>query len=227
MKRPLETRLTPEVAREVCERSGSDAVLEGSIASLGNQYVLWLSTKSCRTGEALAQEQAPARTKEEVLNALSRIAIQVRTRLGESLTTIQQHSKPLEEATTSSLEAFRAYSAARSAVYAHGQGAAIPHLQRATALDPQFAMAHALLGFYSWNRGQTDFGAEEIRKAHELRDRVSDRERFYILMLYDREVTGNLQKELQTLESWAQIVSSRCFRSRHYRGLGRTGHRPI
>ena len=205
MKRPLETRLTPEVAREVCERSASDAVLEGSIASLGNQYVLWLSTRSCRTGETLAQEQAQAGTKEEVLNALSRIAIQVRTRLGESLTTIQQHSKPLEQATTSSLEAFRAYSAARRAVYAHGQAAAIPHLERATALDPQFAMAHALLGFYSWNRGQTDFGAEEIRKAYELRDRVSDRERFYILMLYDREVTGNLQKELQTLESWAQM----------------------
>ena len=82
--------------------------------------------------------------------------------------------------------------------------AAIPHLQRAMALDPQFAMAHADLGFHSWNMGQTDLGAEEIRKAYELRDRVSDRERFYILMLYDREVTGNLQKELQTLESWAQ-----------------------
>jgi tetratricopeptide (TPR) repeat protein len=204
MKRPLETKLTPEVAREVCERSASDAVLEGSIASLGNQYVLWLSTRSCRTGETLAQEQAQAQTKEEVLNALSRIAIQVRTRLGESLTTIQQHSKPLEQATTSSLEAFRAYSAARSALFAHGAAAAIPHFQRAIALDPQFAMAHASLGFRSWDIGQTDLGAEEIRKAYELRDRVSDWERFYILMLYDREVTGNLQKELRTLESWAQ-----------------------
>ena len=204
MKRPLETRLTPEVAREVCERSGSAAVLEGSIASLGNQYVLWLRTRSCRTGEALAQEQTQARTKEEVLNALSRIAIQVRTRLGESISTIQQHSISLEQATTSSLEALKAYSAGLSALYAHGYRAAIPHFKQAIALDPQFAMAHASLGFHSWNMGQTDFGAEEIRKAYELRDRVSAPERFYILMLYDREVTGNLQKELLTLESWAQ-----------------------
>jgi tetratricopeptide (TPR) repeat protein len=204
MKRPLETRRTAEVAREVCERSESDAVLEGSIASLGNQYVLWLSTKNCRNGETLAQEQAQARTKEEVLTALSRIAIQVRTRLGESLATIQQHSKPLEQATTSSLEALKAYSAGQSALYAHGYRAAIPYFKRAIALDSQFAMAHASLGFHSWNMGQTDLGAEEIRKAYELRDRVSDPERFFILMLYDREVTGNLQKELVTLESWAQ-----------------------
>ncbi|HUS06020.1 MAG TPA: protein kinase [Bryobacteraceae bacterium] len=204
MKRPLETRLTPEVAREVCERSGSAAVLEGSIASLGNQYVLWLRTRSCRTGEALTEGQTQARTKEEVLNALSRIAIQVRMRLGESITTIQQHSRPLEQATTSSLEALKAYSAGQSALYAHGYRAAIPYFKQAVALDPQFAMAHASLGFHSWNMGQTDFGAEEIRKAYELRDRVSDPERFFILMLYDREVTGNLQKELLTLESWAQ-----------------------
>jgi tetratricopeptide (TPR) repeat protein len=204
MKRPLETRLTPEIAREVCERSGSAAVLEGSIASLGNEYVLWLRTRSCRTGEALAQEQTQARTKEEVLNALSRIAIQVRTRLGESITTIQQHSRPLEQATTSSLEALKAFGAGRSALYAHGYRAAIPHFRRAIALDSQFAMARASLGFHSWNMGQTDLGAEEIRKAYELRDRVSDPERFYILMLYDRCVTGNLQKELLTLESWVQ-----------------------
>jgi tetratricopeptide (TPR) repeat protein len=204
MKLPVETSLTPEVAREICERGASDAVLEGSIASLGNQYVLWLRTRNCRTGEALAQEQAQARTKENVLNALSRIAIQVRTRLGESLATIQQHSKPLDEATTSSLEAFRAYSAGRRANFARGSAAGILHFQRAIALDPQFAMAHAILGFHSWNRGQTDLGAGEILKAYELRDRVSERERLYILMLYDRQVTGNLQKELRTLEAWAQ-----------------------
>ncbi|MCC7153803.1 MAG: protein kinase [Bryobacterales bacterium] len=205
MERPPETKLTPEVAREVCERTTSDAVLEGSIASLGSQYVLWLGTRSCRTGEALAQEQVQARTKEEVLNALSRIAIQVRTRLGESLTTIQQHSRPLAAATTPSLDALKAYSAGQSALFAHGYRAGIPHFKRAIAFDPQFAMAHASLGFHSWNMGQTDLGAEEIRKAYELRDRVSDRERFYILMLYDRVVTGNLQKELLTLESWAQM----------------------
>jgi tetratricopeptide (TPR) repeat protein len=204
MKRPPETRLTPEVAREICERTGSAAVLEGSIAGLGSQYVLWLRARNCRTGETLVQEQAQTDRKEDVLKALSGIAIQMRTRLGESVASIQEHSTPLEQATTSSPEALRAYTAAKVALYAHGYAAAIPDLKQAIAIDPQFAMAHADLGFMSWNMGQTDLAAEEVRIAYGLRDRVSDRERRYIEMLYDREVTGNLQKELQTLESWAQ-----------------------
>ncbi len=120
MNRPAETRLTPEIAREICERTGGAAVLEGSIARLGSQYVLWLRARNCRSGEALAQEQELAGKKEEVLSALSRIALQIRTRLGESLATIQEHSTPLEQATTSSLEALKAYSAARKAVFAYG-----------------------------------------------------------------------------------------------------------
>ncbi|MGH9664574.1 MAG: tetratricopeptide repeat protein, partial [Bryobacteraceae bacterium] len=204
MNRPPETRLTPEVSREICERTGGSAVLEGSIAGLGSQYVLWLRARKCQTGEVLAEEQVQTESKEKVLNALSRIAIQTRARLGESLATIQEHSTPLEQATTSSLEALQAYSSAKIAMYAGGGPAAIPHLQQAIAIDPQFAIAHADLGFMSWNMGQTDLGAEEVRIAYGLRDRVSDRERRYILMLYDRQVTGNLQKELQTLESWAQ-----------------------
>ena len=204
MKRPPETRLTPEVSREICERTASAAVLEGSIAGLGNQYVLWLRARDCRTGDVLAQEQAQAEKKEGVLNALSRMAIQIRTRLGESLATVQEHSTPLEQATTSSLEALKAYSAAKVAGHTHGAAASIPHYQQAIAIDPQFAMAHADLGFMASSMGQTDLGAEEVRIAYGLRDRVSDRERRYILMLYDRQVTGNLQKELQTLESWAQ-----------------------
>ncbi len=204
MTHPAETRLTPEVAREICERTGGTAVLEGSIASLGSQYVLWLRARNCETGDVLAQEQEQAGRKEEVLKALSRIALQIRTRLGESLATIQGHSTPLEQATTSSLEALKAYSAGRIAIFAHGGPAAIPHFQQAIAIDPQFAMAHAQLGFMAWNMGQTDMGAEQVRIAYNLRDRVSDRERRYILMLYDREVTGNLQKELETLEAWVQ-----------------------
>jgi tetratricopeptide (TPR) repeat protein/predicted Ser/Thr protein kinase len=204
MSRPAETRLTPEIAREICERTGSTAVLDGSITGLGTEYVLWLRARKCDTGDVLAQEQVQARGKEEVLNALSRIAIQIRTRLGESLATVQEHSTPLEQATTSSLEALKAYSAGWSANLAHGFAPAIPHLQRAIAIDPQFAMAHADLGFFSWNMGQTDLGAEQVRIAYALRDRVSDRERLYIVMLYDRQVTGNLQKELSTLESWQQ-----------------------
>jgi len=203
MSRPA-ARLTAEVSREICERTGSTAILEGSIASIGSQYVLWLRARNCRTGAALAEEQATTERKEEVLKALSGIAIQMRKRLGESMASVQEHSTPLEQATTTSLEALQAYSAAKVAMYASGSPAAVPHLQQAIAIDPQFAMAHADLGFMSWNMGQTDLGAEEVRIAYGLRDRVSDREKRYILMLYDRQVTGNLQKELQTLESWAQ-----------------------
>jgi tetratricopeptide (TPR) repeat protein/predicted Ser/Thr protein kinase len=204
MGRPPETRLTSEVAQEICERSGGTAVLEGSIASLGSRYVLWLRARSCRTGDILGQEQAQAGTREDVLNALMRIAVQIRGRLGESLSAIREYSTPLEEATTPSLEALKAYSASRNAVFTRGFAAAIPHLNRALSLDPQFAMAQADLGFCYWNIGQTDIGAEYVRKAYELRDRVSDQERLFILFLYDRQVTGNLQKELETLESWAQ-----------------------
>ena len=114
MDRPPETRLTPEVAQEICERTGGTAVLEGSIASLGSQYVLWLRARNCGTGDILGQEQAQAERKEDVLNALTRIAVQIRARLGESLSTIQEHSTPLEQATTPSLEALKAYSAART-----------------------------------------------------------------------------------------------------------------
>lgn len=204
MNRPPETRLTSEVSREICERTGGAAVLEGSIAGLGSQYVLWLRARNCRAGEVLAEEQAQTERKEDVLKALSGIAIQMRKRLGESLASVQEHSTPLEQATTSSLEALKAYSAATIARYAHSGPAAIPHLRQAIAIDPDFAMAHADLGFMSWGMGQTDLGAEEVRIAYRLRERVSDRERRYIDMLYDRQVTGNLQKELQTLESWAQ-----------------------
>jgi tetratricopeptide (TPR) repeat protein len=165
---------------------------------------LWLRARNCRTGDVLAEEQAQAVRQEEVLNALSRIAIQIRTRLGGSLSTIQEHSTPLEQATTSSLEALKAFSAGQSARVAHGGPASIPNFQRAVAIDPQFALAYGWLSIAYWNMGQTDLSAEYTRKAYELRDRVSDRERLWILFLYDRQVTGNLQSELQTHESWVQ-----------------------
>jgi len=205
MNRPAEMRLTSEIAREICQRNGGTAVLEGSIAGLGSQYVLWLRARNCDTGDVLAQEQAQVGGKEEILKALSRIAVQMRTRLGESLASIQEHSTPLEQATTPSLEALKAYSAGRAALFAHGGPAAIPHLQRAIAIDPQFAMAHGDLSIVYWNMGQTDLSIEYTRKAYELRDRVSDRERRWILFLYDRQVTGNLPRELQNLESWVQM----------------------
>jgi eukaryotic-like serine/threonine-protein kinase len=204
MNRPPETRLTPEIAREICERTGGTAVLEGSIASLGSQYVIWIRAMSCHSGDILAQEQVQSERKEDVLNALTGVAVQIRARLGESLAGIEEHTTPLEQATTSSLEALRAFSAARKAVFVRGLAAAIPHLQRAIAIDPQFAMAQADLGFFYWNMGQTDQAMEPTLNAYELRDRVSERERFFILFLYDRQVTGNLHKELETIESWVQ-----------------------
>jgi tetratricopeptide (TPR) repeat protein len=126
-------------------------------------------------------------------------------RLGESLATIREHSTPLEKATTPSLEALKAFSAGWSAIGTHGTPASIPHFQRAIAIDPQFALAYAHLSITYWNMGQTDLSAEYTRKAYELRDRVSDRERLWILFLYDRQVTGNLQTLSQTLESWIQM----------------------
>src|SRR5262249_15518284 len=184
---------------EICERSGGAAVLEGSIAKLGSRYVLWLRARSCRTGDVLGQEQAQAETEDEVLNALTQIAIRIRARLEQSLSEIGEHSAPLEQVTTPSLEALKLYTAARTAVFTRGLAAAIPHLQRAIAIDPQFAMAHGYLGFWYWNMGQTDLAMEPSLKAYELRDRVGDQERFFIQFLYDRQVTGNLQKELDTI----------------------------
>jgi tetratricopeptide (TPR) repeat protein len=204
MNRPAETRLTAEIAQEICERTGSTAVLEGSIASLGSQYVIWIRARNCHTGDILGQEQVQAERKEDVLNALTRVAVQVRTRLGESLVAIEEQTTQLEQVTTSSLEALRVYTAARKALFVRGLSAAIPHLQRAIAIDPQFAMAQADLGFFYWNLGQTDLAMEPTLKAYQLRDRVSERERFFILFLYDRQVTGNLHKELETIEAWVQ-----------------------
>jgi tetratricopeptide (TPR) repeat protein/predicted Ser/Thr protein kinase len=204
MARPAEARLTPEVAHEICERTGSAAVLEGSIASFGSRYILGLRAKSCRTGEVLAEEQAQAAKKEDVLNSLSQIANKFRRQIGESLATIETHSAPLEDATTPSLEALKAYSAGWRTNFVSGPASAVPHLKRAIAIDPQFALAHGLLGFMYSNLGETDLAAESTRRAYELRDRANDRERFFILVLYDRQYTGNLRKEMQTLESWTQ-----------------------
>jgi tetratricopeptide (TPR) repeat protein len=204
MNRPQETRLTPEISQEICERAGGAIVLDGSIASLGSQYVIWIRARNCHSGDILAQEQVQTGRKEEVLTALTGVAVRVRARLGQLIAAIKEHSTPLQEVTTSSLEALRVYSASRKALFARGFAAAIPHLQRAIAIDPEIAMAHADLGFFYWNMGQTDLAMEPTLKAYALRDRVSERERFFILFLYDRQVTGNLHKELETIEAWVQ-----------------------
>ena len=204
MSQPADARLTPEIAREICERTASAAVLDGSITSLGSQYVLGLRAKACATGDVLAEEQVQAAKKEDVLSALGQIASKFRTRLGESLTTVEKHNTPLVEATTSSLEALRAYSEGWKVVSLTGSGSAVPFFKHAVELDPEFAIAYASLGRMYGDIGDSALSAESTAKAYQLRDRASDREKFFITASYDLQVTGNLEKAQQTCEAWAQ-----------------------
>jgi eukaryotic-like serine/threonine-protein kinase len=204
MAKPADARLTPEVSREICERTASAAVLDGSIASLGSQYVLGLRARSCRTGDVLDEEQVQAARKEDVLNALSQIASKFRTRLGESLTTVEKHDTPLAEATTPSLEALKAYSAALKVLFSAGPEAALPLFKRAAEIDPQFAMAQAYLGRVYDDVGESPLSAASTGKAFQLRDRASDAEKFFITASYDMQVTGNMEKAEQTCELWIQ-----------------------
>jgi DNA-binding winged helix-turn-helix (wHTH) protein/tetratricopeptide (TPR) repeat protein len=204
MGQQTNTRLTPEIAREVCVRTASAAVLDASIAKLGNEYVLGLRAKNCRTGEVIAEEQTQANRKEDVLNALSQIARKFRTKVGESLTTIEKHNTPLEEATTPSLEALKAYSAGWKAHSAGGPVSAIPFFLQAIELDPNFASAYAALGLMYGIEGQSALSADYTRKAYEMRDRTSARERFSIAAAYEGRVTGNLEKAEQTCRAWVE-----------------------
>jgi eukaryotic-like serine/threonine-protein kinase len=205
MGQPADARLTPQVAQEICERTASAAVLEGSIATLGSEYVVGLRAKDCRTGNVLDEQQAQAARKEEVLTSLSRIARTFRSRVGESLGTVKTHDTPLEEATTPSLDALKAFSLGTKALMSPpSQAAAIPLLKRAIEIDPKFALAHATLGFTYGLIGQPALSAESTRQAYALRDRASDRERFYITSTYELQVTGNLEKALQICELWVQ-----------------------
>jgi eukaryotic-like serine/threonine-protein kinase len=200
-----DARLSPQVARDVCERTGSAAVLDGSITPLGSQYVLSLRARNCRTGDVLDQEQAQAARKEDVLNALSQIATRFRTRIGESLASVQQHNSPLPEVTTTSLEALKVYATAWKVWAATGPAAALPHAQRAIELDPQFALAHAFLGRLYAELWQPARAAESGNRAYELRNRVSEVERFFIMLPHDMDGTGNLQKAEQTGRQWAEM----------------------
>ena len=202
--RPADAPLTAEVAQEICERTGSAAVLEGSIASLGTQYVLVLLAKSCRSGDVLFEEQAQAKRKEDILNALSPMAGRFRTQVGESLATIQMHSTPLEEATTPSLDALKAFTAAKKTTSSHGREGGLLFLRRALEIDPKFALAYAYQSRMYGDIGEYALSKESAAKAYELRDRASDRERFFITQTYYRQVTGNLDRARQTCELWTR-----------------------
>jgi tetratricopeptide (TPR) repeat protein len=203
MGQSADTPLTPRIAREICERTASAAVLEGSISPIGSQYVLGLRARNCRTGDILDEEQMQAARKEDVLSALSQIASKFRTRVGESLATVEKYSTPLVEATTPSLEAWKAYSTARQILSSTGDAAALPLFQRAIEIDPKFAMAYAYLGRMYGDLEDPALSRQSTTKAYELRDRSSDREKFYITAAYDLQVTGNLAKAQQTCEAWA------------------------
>jgi eukaryotic-like serine/threonine-protein kinase len=203
MGKPPGARLTPEIAHELCQRTESAAVLDGSIARLGSQYVLGLKAVNCRTGDSLAQEQATADGKERVLKALGEAAAKLREKLGESLVTVQKLDTPIEQASTPSLEALQAYSLGKL-VEKGDYAAAVPLFQRAIRLDPNFAMAYASLGVDYSNLGETRLASENTEKAYELREGVSERERLTIESLYHHLVTGDLEKARQTYELWAQ-----------------------
>jgi len=203
MGRPADARVIDAVAREICQREGIKALLSGSIASLGSQYVITLEASNCRTGDSLAREQAEADSKEHVLQALGKAATDLRGKLGESLASIKKFDVPLEEATTSSLEALKAFTLAESQRNRVGDEAAISLYQRAVELDPNFALAYARLGQVYSNLGEEESATRYRTKAYELRDRASEREKFYITAHYYDE-TGEAEKRTLTWELYKQ-----------------------
>ena len=208
MTRPPNTQLTNDVAREVCQRAHAKAYIGGSISALGKEYVLGLRATSCETGDVLAEEQATANGKEQVLGALGKSAAKLREKLGESLASVAKYNQPLSEATTSSLEALQQYSEAGRAEREQGDAAAIPYVKRAIELDPNFALAYASLGSNYSNLNQASLARENFQKAYELRDRVTQRERFLIEASYFGYVTGEINKAIETYSEWAHTYSA-------------------
>jgi len=195
-------RVTPELARELCQRAGSKAILLGSISSIGRHYVIELQAKNCENGEPIAEEQKEANSREDVLTKLQDAGVSMRNKLGESLASINKYHVPLEQATTSSLEALQAYSAALKIRQSRGDNEAFPLLKQAVALDSNFAMAHAVLAAVYSNLDDAAMASEHAKQAFALRDRVTERERFYVDSSYYSMATGELEKELEVYEQW-------------------------
>ena len=206
MGRPADARLTPEVAAEVCERTASMAVVEGSITSFGSEYVLSLRARDCRTGDILDQQQGRAARKEEVFQMLGQMVKRFGKRAAESLPLLENQPSLSTDATTPSLEAWRLYSAAMKGLQRRAQIVEVNSLlERAVAIDPQFAMAHAYLGRQYDTLGESELSARTMAAAYALRDRVSAHEHYFITFNYQRNVTRNLEVARQTLEAWAQV----------------------
>ncbi len=202
MGRTPDQRVTQDVGREVCLRTAGKALLAGSIAGLGSHYAIVLKAISCRTGDILGAAQAEAESREKILQTLGDAAAVLRGKLGESLASVQKFDKPLDEATTSSLEALQAYTEGDRLAREKGDTDALPLLKRAVELDPNFARAYVSLGIRYNNLGQATPAIENVRKAYELRDRVSEREKYYISCTYFTLVTGELEKAIQQYELW-------------------------
>ena len=202
MDKPGDTRLNNEVAREVCQRSNSNAVIDSSIDSVGNHYLISLRAVDCQSGETLASSKAEADNRDAVLRELGEAGNDLRAKLGESLASVQRYNKPLDQATTSSLEALQAFTEGRHMQWLKGDSASIPFHKRAVELDPNFARAYAALGMAQNNLGEYSASIESFTKAFQLRDRVSERERFYIEASYYSFATGELLKGAEAYRQW-------------------------
>ena len=203
MKRPPDERVTEAIGREICQRRGLKAMMTGQIAMLGERYVVTLEALECESGETLALHQVEVDTKEQVLGAVGAATSQIRSRLGESLASLERFDTPIEEATTASLAALKAYSLGQETQKRSGDEASFPFFERALNLDPSFALAYARLGTLYRNFGEMEKAAEYQKRAYDLRDRVSERERFYITSHYF-ESLGDLEKDVETLELFKQ-----------------------
>jgi DNA-binding winged helix-turn-helix (wHTH) protein/tetratricopeptide (TPR) repeat protein len=201
MGRPPELPLTADVGLELCQRTGTKAMIAGSILALGNEYVIGLQVIGAQEGDVLVSEQARASGKGDVLKALDKAALGLRTKLGESLASVQRFSIPLEEMTTASLEALKAYTVARQFTFEKGEAVALPLMLRAIEIDPGFASAYSALGIVYCNLGQATRGREYMSKGYALRERVSEHERYRITALY-HDSMGDLYKALQAYDAW-------------------------
>jgi eukaryotic-like serine/threonine-protein kinase len=202
MKRDPGERITPDVGREICVRTSSKALLTGSIASMGRHYALQLKATNCQTGGVLGRAEVEAESREKVLQTLGQAATQLRSQLGESLASVEKFATPIEEATTSSLEALKAFSLGRWVFHTKGDSPALPYFHRAVELDPNFAVAYSNLAVNYGNLGQAARALENAKKAYDLRKRVSERERYRISAFYYADVTGELDKVNEVCELW-------------------------
>ena len=205
MGRSGDERLTSDVAREVCLRENVKAMLTGSIASLGSHYVITLEAVNAQSGDSLDHERVEVESKEQVLKGLDQAASRLREKLGESIGSVQKYATPLESATTSSLEALQAFTLGQAEHQKTNDDGALPHLKRAVELDPNFAMAYATLGVVSNNLGRPTEGSEALKKAYELRERASEREKFYIESHYDDVVLSDPAKSLEVYSEWQRV----------------------